>query len=54
MSKGFTMFLGAAEVALSLGVIFWRSHATRCGGFDIADARRDSEEDFRLAHRVLG
>jgi DoxX len=54
MSKGFTIFLGASEVAGSLGVIFWRSHATRCGRFDIANARRDSEKDFRLAHRLLG
>ena len=53
MSKGFTIFLGAAEVAGSLSN-FWRSHATRCGGFDIANVRRDSEEDFCLAHRFLG
>ena len=31
-----------------------RSHATRRGGFDIANARRDSEKDFRLAHRLPG
>jgi hypothetical protein len=28
--------------------------STRCGGFDIDNARRDSEKDFRLAHRLLG
>src|SRR5439155_1934087 len=33
---------------------FWRSHATRRGGFDLTDAWRDSEEDLRLAHRLLG
>jgi hypothetical protein len=54
MSKGFAIFLGAAEVAGSLGVIFWRSHATCCGRLDIDHARRDPEEDFRLAHRLLG
>src|SRR5438067_100883 len=31
-----------------------RSHATRRRGFDLANARRDSEKDFRLAHRLLG
>src|SRR5919106_5606172 len=31
-----------------------RSHATRRVGLDIGNARRDSEKDFRLAHRLLG
>ena len=53
MSKGFTIFLGAAEVAGSLGIVFWRSHATGRGGFDIAHARRNSEKDC-MAHRLLG
>ena len=54
MSKDFTICLGAVEVAGSLGVIFWRLHATRCSGFDIDHDRRDSEKDFRLAHSLLG
>jgi len=54
MSKGFTIFLGAAEVAGGLGGGIGRSHATRRVGLDIDNARRDSEKDFCLAHRLLG
>jgi hypothetical protein len=54
MSKGFTHFPGRSRSRRKSRSNFWRSHASRCGGFDIDNARRDSEEEFRLAHRFLG
>src|SRR5438067_7963945 len=54
MSKGFTIFLGAAEVAGSLGVIFGVLTQLAAAGLILLMARRDPEEDFRLAQRFLG
>ena len=54
MSKAFTIFLGIAEVAGSLGVAFWSSHPACCLRSDPDHVRRHSEKDFHLAHRVLG
>jgi hypothetical protein len=53
MSKGFTIFLGAA-VRRKYRSDLWRSRATRGHRFDIDNARGDPEEDFRLANRLLG
>ena len=46
MSKGFTIFLGAAEVAGSLGIIFGVFTQLAAAGLIIAHARRNSEKDF--------
>ena len=49
MSKAFTIFLGIAEVAGSLGVAFWSSHPACCLRSDPDHVRRHSEKDFHLA-----
>jgi hypothetical protein len=54
MSKGFTVFLGLAEVAGSLGVIFGVLPQLAGKRTDSAHTGRYPEEDFCLAHWVLG
>ena len=54
MSKVFTLFLGLAEIAGSLGIVFGRAPTTSRDWTDPDHARRHSEEDLRLAHRLLG
>jgi len=48
MSKGFTVLLGAAELAGALGVVFGRR------GADFADAGRHPKENVRMEDRLLG
>ena len=54
MSKSFTIFLGAAEVAGSTRSNFGVLAQLAAGCLILANARRNSEEDFCLAHRLLG
>lgn len=55
MSKGFTVFLGMAEVAGGLGVAAGvLPQIAAFGLILIMLARRDSEENVCVAHRVLG
>ena len=54
LSKGFTLFLGAAELAGSLGVIFRCAQATGGFGPGRGYAGSDLQKDFCLAHRILG
>lgn len=54
MPKGFTIFLGLAEVAGALGVGGRSAHSIGCLGANSHHAGRDPEEDIRLAYRVLG
>jgi uncharacterized membrane protein YphA (DoxX/SURF4 family) len=51
--KGFTIFLSVAEVAGSLGIMFGVLTQLAALGL-IVIGGSDSEEDFRLAHRILG
>ena len=53
MSKGFTLFLGVAEVAGGLGVVFGVLIQWAALGL-ILIMPRDPQEDFRVAHRLLG
>jgi hypothetical protein len=53
MSKGFTIFLGVAEMAGALGVAFCLYIACR-NGTDSRHAWRHPEEDLRLAYWFLG
>ena len=54
MSKGLHDFSGHSRDRGKSGSHLWRSRATRCCRFDLDHARRDPEEDFYLAHRLLG
>ena len=54
MSKGFTVFLGVAEVTGGLGVAFGVLTQLAALGFDPDHAGCHSEENFRLAYRFLG
>ena len=54
MSKGFTVFLGAAEVAGSLGVIVGVLTQLAAAGLILLMLGAIQKKDFRLAHRLLG
>src|SRR5256714_15465352 len=54
MSKGFTIFLGAAEVAGSLGVIFGVLTQLAAAGVVFLMARGGPGERFLLWRKVLG
>lgn len=54
MSKSFTLFLGVAELAGGLGVVFGVLTQLAALGLILGDARRDLQENQRVAHRVLG
>src|SRR5580700_9288933 len=53
MSKGFTMFLGAAEFDWRSRSNFGRFRTTRRHRFDFAYARRHTKENIYLTHRLL-
>ena len=54
VSKGFTIFLGIAELAGGLGGSVWGSDSTRRDRSDPHHVRRHPEKDLFLAHRFLG
>jgi hypothetical protein len=54
MSKGFTVFLGVAELAGALGVVFWGFDATGRSRADFDHAGRDPEESICVEDRDLG
>ena len=54
MSKGFTIFLGIAEIAGGLGVAVGVTHAVRRFRADRPYAGSDPEENLLVAHRILG
>ena len=54
MSKGFTVFLGAAELAGAHGRDVRRADAACRCWINFADARRNPKEDFRVEDRLLG
>ena len=54
MSKGFTAFLGAAELAGGLGVTFGILTQLAAIGLILVIAWRHPKEGFRLANRFLG
>jgi putative oxidoreductase len=54
MSKGFTIFLGAIEVAGGLGVMLGVVTQLAALGLILVMLGAISEKDFHLAHRLLG
>jgi hypothetical protein len=54
MSKGFTVFLGVAEIRRRTRGRRWFSNSARRNRVNPDYARCNSEEDFRVAHGFLG
>jgi putative oxidoreductase len=54
MSKGFTIFLGVAEMAGAVGVAFGVFTQLAATGLILVMLGRHPEEDLRLAYRFLG